>query len=54
VATFDDVVGSATSLEWSINGSLLAFMTKEKTLNIMDPRKEGKALQASTHEGARP
>jgi hypothetical protein len=32
----------------------LACITKDKSLNIFDPRKEGKAMSASSHEGARP
>jgi hypothetical protein len=32
----------------------LAAITKDKTLNIFDPRKEGQAMMGSTHEGARP
>lgn len=43
-----------TGLEWSHNGSLLGLITKDKTVNIFDPRKEGKAMSASAHEGARP
>jgi len=54
VATFEDQTTQATSLEWSFNGSLLGFMTKDKNLNIIDPRKEGSAMQTFTHEGARP
>ena len=54
MATYDDLKSTTTALEWSLNGSLLGLMTKEKTLNILDPRKEGSALVTSTHEGARP
>ena len=52
--TYDDLKNTTTALEWSYNGSLLGLMTKEKTLNILDPRKEGSAMATSTHEGARP
>lgn len=40
-------------MEWSINGSLIACVTKDKQAIIFDPRKEGPAMTASTHEGAR-
>lgn len=40
-------------MEWSHNGSLIATISKDKLLNIFDPRKEGGAMTASTHEGAR-
>lgn len=53
-ATYEDGNTQATSLEWSFNGSLLGFMTKDKNLNIIDPRKEGSAMKTLTHEGARP
>jgi WD40 repeat protein len=52
--TYDEVKSTSTSLEWSHNGSLLGLLTKDKTLNIFDPRKEGPAMTASSHEGARP
>lgn len=53
--TYEEVKGVMTGLEWSHNGSLLGAITKDtKTLNIFDPRKEGPAMSASTHEGARP
>jgi coronin-1B/1C/6 len=52
--TYDEVKGVATGLEWSSNGSLLGLITKDKKLNIFDPRKEGPAMTASSHEGARP
>lgn len=54
VMTYDDLKSTTTALEWSHNGSLLGLMTKEKTLNVFDPRKDGQALSTSTHEGARP
>jgi hypothetical protein len=37
-----------------LNGSLLGAMSKAKTVNIFDPRKEGSVLSANTHEGTRP
>ena len=40
-------------MEWSHNGSMLACISKDKMLHIFDPRKEGQALTANTHEGAR-
>lgn len=52
--TYDEVKSVATGLEWSHNGSLLGCITKDKTLNIFDPRKEGPAMTANSHEGARP
>ena len=54
VQTYDDLQSTTTGLDWSFNGSLIGLLTKEKTLNVLDPRKEGSALKASTHEGARP
>ena len=54
VQTFDDIQSTTTGLEWSFNGSLLAILTKEKILNVFDPRKEGSVLKTTTHEGARP
>ncbi len=54
VQTFDDIQSTTTGLEWSFNGSLLGILTKEKILNIFDPRKEGSVLKTTTHEGARP
>lgn len=54
VQTYDDLQSTTTSLDWSFNGSLLGLLTKEKTLNVFDPRKEGSALKTNTHEGARP
>jgi len=33
-------------MEWSHNGSLLATITKDKILNIFDPRKDGAAMTA--------
>lgn len=41
-------------MEWSHNGSLLGCTTKDKQVFIFDPRKDGPALQATAHEGARP
>lgn len=52
--TFDEVKNVTTGLEWSQNGSLLGAITKDRVLNIFDPRKDGAALSAQTHEGARP
>ena len=52
--TYDDLKGVTTTLEWSSNGSLLGCMSKDKTLKIFDPRKEGGAMTANSHEGARP
>lgn len=43
-----------TGLDWSHNGSLLAAISKDKIMTIFDPRKEGAAMVANTHEGARP
>lgn len=55
VMTYDELKSTTTSLEWSYNGSLLGAMSKDKTLTIFDPRKEGGAVMATnTHEGARP
>lgn len=54
VITYDEIKSTTTGLEWSHNGSLLGAITKDRTLNIFDPRKEGPALSTSTHEGARP
>lgn len=51
-----DVASNApTALEWNMNGSLLATATKDKKLNIFDPRKSGEAIiQQSMHEGGKP
>jgi len=54
VLTYDEVKSTATGLDWSHNGSLLGEITKDKTLNVFDPRKEGQAMTANAHEGARP
>ena len=55
MTTFGGLKAISTGLEWSHNGSLLAAICKDRTLNIFDPRKDGgDALTASTHEGARP
>ena len=51
---FEEIKGSATGLEWSHNGSLLGVTTKDKTLNIYDPRIGGPVMSAASHEGARP
>jgi coronin-1B/1C/6 len=53
VLTYDEIKSMSTGLEWSHNGSLLGVIAKDKTLNIFDPRKEGPAMVATTHEGAR-
>lgn len=52
--TYSDIPQTTTGLEWSHNGSLLGAITKNRILNIFDPRKDGAALTANTHEGARP
>lgn len=54
VLVYDEAKNVATGMEWSHNGSLLGAITKDKVLNVFDPRKEGQALTAQTHEGARP
>lgn len=54
VVTYDECKSFATGLEWSHNGSLLSIITKEKQICIFDPRKEGPAMTATAHEGARP
>jgi WD40 repeat protein len=54
VSSFEDANSFATGLEWSHNGSLLGLITKDKQAFLYDPRKEGAAMVASTHEGARP
>jgi WD40 repeat protein len=54
VLTYSEVKSTATGLEWSYDGSLLGEITKDKTLNVFDPRKEGQAMTANAHEGARP
>jgi WD40 repeat protein len=54
INTFDESKGTATGLEWSHNGSLLGLSTKDKAISIFDPRKEGPAMTATAHEGARP
>jgi len=51
--TIEECKSYATGLEWSHNGSLLACITKDKQALAFDPRKEGSAMIASTHEGAR-
>lgn len=43
-----------TGLDWSHNGSLLSAISKDRIMTIFDPRKEGPAMVANTHEGARP
>ena len=53
VSVIEESKGQALGLEWSHNGSLLASITKDKTAYIFDPRKEGTAMSAKTHEGAR-
>jgi hypothetical protein len=53
VTTFEDAKSFSTGLEWSNNGSLVACITKEKQAYIFDPRKEGSAMTATTHEGAK-
>jgi len=53
VTTYEDCKNYATGLEWSHNGSLLGCITKDKQAFIFDPRKEGQAMVANTHEGAR-
>lgn len=54
VSTYDEVKSTTTGLEWSSNGSLLGAISKDKKLNIFDPRKDGPVLNATAHEGARP
>lgn len=54
VLIYDEVKSSATGLEWSPNGALIGEITKDKTVNVFDPRKEGPAMSANAHEGARP
>jgi WD40 repeat protein len=54
VMTYEDVKSTATGLEWSHDGSLLAMISKDKQLVMFDPRKEGQAMITNTHEGARP
>jgi coronin-1B/1C/6 len=54
VVTMDDVKNVTTGMEWSHNGSLLGAITKDRVLNVFDPRKEGSVLSSPTHEGARP
>ena len=53
MATYEEAKSFATGLEWSHNGSLMACITKEKQAYIFDPRKEGSAMVATTHEGAK-
>ena len=54
VSTTEGLPSTATSLEWSHNGSLLAAITKAKTLHVFDPRKEAQAMmQTQSHEGSR-
>jgi len=52
--TYDESKSTSTALEWSSNGSLLGCSSKDKTLSIFDPRKEGPAMTTNAHEGARP
>jgi len=54
VTTYEEVKNFSTGLEWSQNGSLLACITKDKLAYAFDPRKEGKAMVATAHGGARP
>jgi WD40 repeat protein len=54
VTTYEEIKNFSTGLEWSHNGSLLACITKDKLAYAFDPRKEGKAMSVSTHEGTRP
>jgi coronin-1B/1C/6 len=51
--TYDEIKSVATGLEWSHNGSLLGCVTKDKQLNIFDPRKEGPSMVSNAHEGAK-
>lgn len=52
--TYDDIKSVTTGLEWSYNGALLGAITKDRILNVFDPRKDGSALSGPAHEGARP
>jgi len=54
VSTYPALKNVSTALDWNYNGSLLGTMSKDKTLTIFDPRKEGGALITNSHEGARP
>jgi WD40 repeat protein len=54
VHAYHDLQNTTTGLDWSHNGSLLGLLTREKTLNVFDPRKEGSALKTNAHEGTRP
>lgn len=51
---YDDMKQMSTGIDWSQNGSLLASISKDKIASIFDPRQEGSAIKANTHEGARP
>jgi hypothetical protein len=39
-----------TSLEWNVNGSLIGCSTKEKLINIIDPRTNSIIIKAKGHE----
>ena len=51
--TYEELKNVATGFEWSHNGSLLACLTKDKLLQVFDPRKDSPATATATHEGAK-
>jgi len=44
---------TVTSLDWNHNGSLLGFTTKQKMVNVFDPRQNSITLQSIAHESGK-
>ncbi len=42
---------SVVSLDWNPIGSLIGCTTKEKTINVVDPRSKSESLKVQGHEG---
>ena len=46
-----DIQSHPFALQWNFDGSMIASITKDKKLHIIDPRKNGTALATNAHQG---
>ena len=51
--SFDNLGQQAWGMDWNYDGSMLAILTKEKKMHVLDPRSNETAQSTRAHEGSK-
>lgn len=52
--SYDNCGGDPWSIEWNLEGSMLATAGKDKNIHMFDPRQLEQAVVAKAHQGIKP